>query len=286
MRKEGQYLDKEIGGTGLQFPRCSATTPAKPDRVFCGIDVTRPTMTDNFGEWWTSPRLRRMYANMSSMGAGIDRTNGNYILLYAGTGPNQGGTQRDAQGNLTVAGKWNELNGIYLSTDGGATATQVLSLPDSPGSNRGSRRTLFHCLAQAPGGASATTRTWYCVHPKATWTPDALVNTQVYQSTNGGSTWTAVFGQQTAGWLNEVYGIETRVNGSGHDVYVWGEGGVKRYASGASSWSAVTGLPAGKTIYHLGPYHVGRGPLVGRRRRHMDAQRQQQRHQVHPISRP
>jgi hypothetical protein len=195
-------------------------------------------MTDNFGEWWTSPRMRRMFANMSSMGAGIDRTNGDRILFYGSTGPNQ------------TNAAWNALNGIYLSTDGGATAALVLSLPDSPGSNRGSRRTLFHCLAQAPGGASATARTWYCVHPRATWTPDALVNTQVYQSTNGGATWSPVFGQQTAGWLNEVYGIETRVNGAGHDVYVWGEGGVKRRASGASAWSAVTGLPV-KTIYHV-----------------------------------
>lgn len=230
MRKEGQFLAREIGGSGMQYPRSAATTPAMPGLVFSGIDVTRPTMSRTFGEWWVSPRMRGMFANMSTMGTGVDRQDSNRLVAYSTTGPTQ------------TAAAWNARNGIYLSLDGGETAVLVLSLPDSPGSNRGSRRLLMHCLAQAPGGVSAAARTWYCVHPKATWSPDALVNTQVYRSTDGCQTWTPIWGEQAGSWLGEVYGIECRINGSGHDVYVWGEKGIKRRADGASAWSNVTGI--------------------------------------------
>lgn len=241
-RTEGMFLVGEFGGDARQIPRCYATTPANGDLCIMGVDITSPLYTlVGFGEFWNTPEMRGLGAQQSGMGMLIDAEDADRILFYGS--------------NLNLAtgsgNNFNAASGVYLSTDGGENCTQVLSLPDSPGSSRSPTRYQLHYLAYEPGtAATPTTRTAYCMHSSRPWTTNVLGNAQLYKSTNGGATWATDDSVRAASFFGVIHGIFTRDNGSGgHDLYVAGANGLMRRASGSSTWASVTGITAGKVTW-------------------------------------
>ena len=142
--KEG-YEAKIIDGPGLQFLRSFATTPANPELILGAMDQNFPWQSDDFGKSFYTPSWSGLWGGREGISAWIDPEDANRrILAYA------------VQVPLTAQ---RPLAGLYLSTDGGKTCAQVLSVPLTRGTQN--IRHDLQLVAHAPGGTAATRTVYY-----------------------------------------------------------------------------------------------------------------------------
>jgi photosystem II stability/assembly factor-like uncharacterized protein len=218
------------GGSGMQFFRSWATSPARPDRVIGTEDIGVPMMTDDFGAWWDTPPVAGLKVGVSGQGAWVDPQNADRIIVVYSAS-----SRRYLQ-------SWRDQAGIYLSTDGAKTFKLVQPLINASGSGEHGSRHMQHPVAAAPGGTPAT-RTLYCFHtprPKGGARQDGAL----YRSTNGGASW-SVFGEKltVAKFGDTLTTLRAAPNG---DLYLASDKGVFRSTNGGTSWTRSTGLAAGQ----------------------------------------
>ena len=145
-RNRTEFEAGAVGGPGYQFLRSFATTPAAPNLVVAAMDQNFPWQSDDFGASFFTPEWNGMWVGRSGASAWIDSENaGRQLMLYS-TASQSFDTAYDA------------YSGAYLSTDGGKTATRVLSLPLLTGTQ--AVRHNLQLIAHAPGGTPET-RTIY-----------------------------------------------------------------------------------------------------------------------------
>lgn len=178
-----------VGGGGYQYFRSWGYSPAKPDRLFGVQDIACPILTNDFGGWWEHPRLANMKVGVSGQGAHIAQKDGDRILILHSAGSLRG---QDGSPN-----GWDKHAGIYLSTDGGNTATlrkQIDYLGGSASDDDGETnvRYMQQPFVEIPSATlpnDATKSTFWCIAhrmPKLSMTKNSLV----LKSVDGGATWT------------------------------------------------------------------------------------------------
>jgi len=242
-RSERQFEAGLIGGPGLQFLRDFATTPADPEIMLCPMDQNFPWASADFGASFYTPRWQGLWVGRSGLSAWIDPEDPNrQLLMYSAA--SQGFDK-----------KLDAYSGIYLSRDGGQTASLVLSLPRLTGTTVA--RHNMSLLTHAPGGTPAT-RTIYAMQVSHGDTA-AAETIQLWRSTDGGAHWTkrgaplppAAFAEgKHAAW-----GLAVAPNG---DLYQWGRRGAWRSPAGAevgTAWTRLASLPAGKAVHLMDVAH-------------------------------
>jgi hypothetical protein len=218
------------GGSGMQFFRSWATSPAQPDRVIGTQDIGLPMMTDDFGEWWDTPGVVGLKVGISGQGAWIDPDDADRIIVVY------------SASSRRVFASWRDQAGIYLSTDGAQSFKLVQPLINISGSSESGSRYMQHPIAAAPGG-TAKTRELYCFYspkPKGGDRQDGAL----YRSGDGGATW-SVFGEKltVAKFGDTLTTLRCAPNG---DLYLTSDKGVFRSTNGGTSWTRSTSLPAGQ----------------------------------------
>jgi len=240
-RNKAQFEAGEVGGPGMQFLRDFATSPANPNLILCPMDQNFPWLTRDFGASFETPAWNGLWVGRTGVSAWIDPEDANrQILMYSA-----GGQVFDKE--------FDAYSGAYLSTDGGATCTRVLSMPLLQGTTV--CRHNMRLLAHLPGGTPAT-RTIYAVHnPRASADTANIGGIQLWRSLDGGLTWAklgAPLDPATyASGKNGAYGIAAAPNG---DLYLWTETGAWRSAAGSglgTAWTKLASLPAGKTVHMI-----------------------------------
>jgi hypothetical protein len=243
-RTAAEYALGIIGGQGRQRFRYVARSAADPDAVWWGMDVNGgPMYSGDAGEFYTAPALRGITVQECSAGIWVDPEDPDRVLHAISAADLRSTTSTPSDAELRC--------GIYLSTDGGATATlvqQITSVPSCGASGERDNRRLF---VEAAGG-TPTTREIYYVHkprPKGgAWGTGTL-----YKSTNGGTTW-ATHGESltTAKFGNKVYWIDLDTSGS---IYLGCDAGLFKSTNGGTSFTACTGISGPVTI--INAYHGG-----------------------------
>lgn len=171
-------------GGGYQFQRSWGNSAADPDYVFAIQDISIPQHSKDFGGWWEHPPLNGLKNGNSGQSVAIDSGDAKRILLAYSAGHT-----RNPEGNPNG---WDDLTGLHLSTDQGATFTlvkNVIGLGGSASNDPGETdvRYMQHCLFQVPGGTPTTREWWWVAHVmfKGATTKHSLV----FKSTDGGATW-------------------------------------------------------------------------------------------------
>ena len=239
-RNKAEFDAGEIGGPGFQFLRSFATTPAAPGLVLAAMDQNFPWASNDFGKSFFTPEWTGMWVGRSGVAAWIDPTDANrQLLLYSA-------------GSQSFDAEFDAYSGAYLSTDGGKTATRVLSLPLLTGTQ--TARHNMQLIAHAPGGTPAT-RTIYLMQVSHTSGGSAAETIQLWRSTDGGATWAkrgSVLPAATyASGDSAVWGIAIAPN---DDLYQWGKKGAWRSPAGAevgTTWSKLNTLPAGMPVHQM-----------------------------------
>ena len=240
-RNKDEFEAGAVGGPGYQFLRSFATTPAAPNLVVAAMDQNFPWQSDDFGASFFTPEWNGMWVGRSGVSAWIDPENaGRQLMLYS-TASQYFDTAYDA------------YSGAYLSTDGGKTATRVLSLPLLTGTQ--SVRHNLQLIAHAPGGTPET-RTIYLMQVSHTSSNSTAETIQLWRSTDGGATWAKrgsalPVATYAGGGASAVWGIAVAPNG---DLYQWGTRGAWRSPAGADvglTWSRLDTLPSGKAVHEM-----------------------------------
>ena len=242
-RSQGQFEAGLIGGPGFQFLRDFATTPADPEIMLCAMDQNFPWASADFGDSFYTPRWQGLWVARSGLSAWIDPEDPDrQLLMYSAAGQ-------------SFDKKLDAFSGVYLSLDGGRTASLVLSLPRLTGTTIA--RHNMSLLAHAPGGTPET-RTIYAMQVSRDDTPAART-IQLWRSTDGGATWkrrgAALPPETFAEGKHAVWGIAAAPNG---DLYQWGRRGAWRSAAGpdaGADWTPLSSLPAGKAVHLMDVAH-------------------------------
>lgn len=192
-RTEAQYIGDGTSlapkptpaGGGYQFMRSWANSPADPDYLFTGQDISIPQHSKDFGGWWEHPPMNGLKTGVSVQCCSIDSQDAKRILtLYSA------GSLRGPETNLNG---WDQHSGMYLSTDQGANFVLAKAIPGLGGSatndaDETTTRYMQHCIVEVPGGTPATREIWAAVHIMH---KDATTKqTLVIKSVNGGASWT------------------------------------------------------------------------------------------------
>jgi hypothetical protein len=231
-----------------------ATDPVETNRVYAAAGMYTNSWDPNNG------------AILRSADRGNTWQTTNLPFKLGGNMPGRGMGERlavDPNWNSTVYFGAPEGNGLWRSTDFGATWAKVTSFPN-PGTWSQDPNDPNQYLSHKPGVVWVTFDKRTGSTGNATQTIYAGVSdltTTVYRSTNGGSTWTALAGQPTGmmaqqGALDEVNGflyITTSNNGGPYDGT---NGAVWRYTTATGAWTNVTPPPPlGNTAPYYG--HAG-----------------------------
>ena len=242
-RTAQQYAARIMGGTGRQNFKYVARTAANPALVWWGLDANGPVKSDDAGGWYHSPPLRGMPIQESSAGIWIDPQDADRILNGVSGG--------DLRSTSTTPNAYDLNAGLYLSTDGGKTATFVLQLDNVPSCGVNTERDNRQLFVNLPSG-TPTTRTVYYVH-KPRPKDGAWLNGTLYRSTNGGSTWAASGAAlSNATFGDKIYWIDADPSGN---LYIGADNGLFKSTNGGSNWAACTGI-AGPVII-VNAYHGG-----------------------------
>lgn len=242
-RSEAQFEAGLIGGPGFQFLRDFATTPADPEIMLCPMDQNFPWASADFGTSFYTPRWQGLWVGRSGLSAWIDPEDPNrQLLMYSAA--SQGFDK-----------KFDAYSGVYLSRDGGQTASLVLSLPRLTATTVA--RHNMSLFTHAPGGTPET-RTIYAMQVSHGET-SAAETIQLWRSTDGGARWTQVGGalapKTVAEGKNAVWGIAMAPGG---DLYQWGRRGAWRSPAGpevGTAWTKLASLPAGKAVHLMDVAH-------------------------------
>jgi xyloglucan-specific exo-beta-1,4-glucanase len=192
--------------------------------------------SSNQGATWTATSLPfKLGGNMPGRGMGerlaVDPNNDN--ILYLGT-PNG--------------------NGLWRSTDGGVTWSKVTSFPnvgnyapdptDTSGYNSATEGVVWVAFDKATGTAGNATQTIFA--------GVADLQNTVYESTNGGSTWTRVAGQPTGfiahkGVVDSTNGILYIATSNTGGPYDGSSGDVWKYTIATGAWTQISPAPSSNT---------------------------------------
>ena len=240
-RNKVQFEAGQPGGPGMQFLRDFATTPANPNLILCPMDQNFPWASDDFGASFYTPNWNGLWVGRSGVSAWIDPEDANrQILMYSAA-------------SQSMDRGFDAFAGAYLSTDGGATCTHVLSMPLLQGTT--SSRHNMRLVTHVPGGTPATRTLYALQNSRASVDGPEIGLLQLWRSRDGGATW-AKLGDPLdiathASGKNGAYGIAAAPNG---DLYLWSETGGWRSAAGAAvgtAWTRIASLPAGKTVHMI-----------------------------------
>jgi hypothetical protein len=228
-----------IGGQGRQRFRHVARSAADPDVIWWGMDVNGgPMLSNDAGEYYSAPQLRGITMQECSAGIWMDPADATRVI--------HGVSAAELRSSTATPNVYDLLAGLWLSTDGGHTATQVLQLDALRDCGSSGERDNLQLFAHASGGTPAT-RTIFYVHkprPKAgTWGTGSL-----YRSTAGGiaGSW-ATFGESltTAKFGNKIYWLDIDPSGN---LYLGCDSGLFKSTNGGSTWTACTGISGPVTI--------------------------------------
>jgi photosystem II stability/assembly factor-like uncharacterized protein len=215
-----------------------ATDAVEPDRVYAAVGTYTNDWDPNNGailrsndrgrNWKASPLPFKLGGNMPGRGMGerlaVD-PNKNSILYFGA--PNG--------------------NGLWRSTDHGATWAKVASFPnagnyapdptDTSGYNSAMPGVLWVTFDPSTGGRNRTTKTIYV--------GVADKDNILYRSTDAGVTWSRVDGQPTGylphkGVLDHVNGYLYLATSDTGGPYDGGKGDVWRYATATGEWALVS----------------------------------------------
>jgi hypothetical protein len=232
-RTPAEYALGIIGGQGRQRFRCVARSAADPDVVWWGMDVSGgPMLSNDAGAFYSAPQLRGCTMQEGTAGIWVDPADANRVI--------HGFSASDLRSSTTTPNDYDLLAGLWLSTDGGRTATHVLQLTNVRSTSASGERDNISLFAHASGGTPAT-RTIYYVHkprPKAgTWGAGTL-----YRSTAGGiaGSW-AAFGESltNAKFGNKIFWLDRDPGGN---LYLACTNGLFKSTDGGSTWTACTGF--------------------------------------------
>ena len=160
----------------------------------------------------------------------------NHLKIYAGTG----------EGNNAADSNYGD--GILVSSDGGSTWT----LTTGPGGVFSSSRLTVSQISVDP--SDATGNTAYAAMGTAGENPAGFLNTGVYKTTTGGTTWTnmtAADGKNSqAAWSAVVVDPNTPTTVYAAYGYIFGfaPNGVYRSLNSGTNWTLLTSAPNGSTI--------------------------------------
>jgi hypothetical protein len=241
-RNKTQFEAGEVGGPGYQFLRSFATTPAAPGLLLAAMDQNFPWQSNDFGKSFFTPEWNGLWVGRAGASAWVDPEDANrQLLLYSA-------------GSQSFNAAFDAYSGAYLSTDGGQTATRVLSLPLLTSSNMA--RHNMQLIAHAPGG-TPTTRTIYLMQVSHASNDANAETIQLWRSTDGGATWakrgSALPVATHAGGKEAIWGIAVAPNG---DLYQWGKKGAWRSKDGGASWTKLSTLPSGE-VHDIDVAHGG-----------------------------
>jgi photosystem II stability/assembly factor-like uncharacterized protein len=208
MPSYGQWRSSRIGGGG--FIQNVVLHPADAKRAYAYTDVSGPYRSDDGGNTWRmlQGNLPARRGNYSTRSLIVDPRNPDHFIAALGSA-------------------WDPQEGIYVSTDGGATFEQTLKASFV----NGSRRNSGFVLERDPS------------NPDVVYA--AAINTGVHRSDDNGQTWTALGpeGLNPGGlvvdradpkrlWLSTVPGKDWV-----HQKQLEFPGGFYRSEDGGASWN-------------------------------------------------
>jgi photosystem II stability/assembly factor-like uncharacterized protein len=152
-RQYGDWRSSRIGGGG--FIQNVVLHPTDANRAYAYTDVSGPYRSDDGGNTWRmlQGNLPARRGNYSTRGLVVDPRNPDHLIVALGSA-------------------WDPQEGVYVSTDGGATFEQTLKASFV----NGSRRNSGFVLARDPS------------NPDVVYA--AAINTGVHRSDDNGKTWT------------------------------------------------------------------------------------------------
>lgn len=219
-------------GNGHQFWRSYGYSPDDPDFIFCGMDVSIPMLTRDFGGWWEHPSLNGLKAGRSVQSIAIDSEDSNRVILMYGNA-----SLRGSAGSLNG---WDDVSGLYLSTDRGKNCALTYNIKSLGGSNAnqaGENVTRFmqHCIVEVPGGTPSTREWWAVAHQMPLGSNTTGI--QIVKSTTGGSSWTSQ-GTLNVGTFDMPLVMRRAANG---DWWLGTKNGLfKSTTNPAGSWTNIT----------------------------------------------
>ena len=224
-------------GNGHQFWRSYGYSAADPDFIICGMDVSIPMLTRDFAGWWEHPDCVGLKAGRSVQSIAVDSTDSNRVILMYGCA-----SLRGSSGSLNG---WDDVSGLYLSTDRGKNCDLKFNIKSLGGSNANQAgetvtRYMQHCITEVPGGTPTTREWWAVAHQMPLGS--AITNIQVLKSTDGGSSWT----KQTD-LSASTYDMPTvlRRAANGHWWMGTKNGLYKSTTNPAGSWTKITNANTG-----------------------------------------
>jgi hypothetical protein len=227
-----------------------ATDPVQTNRVYVAVGMYTNSWDPNNG------------AILRSTDRGANWTTTELPFKLGGNMPGRGMGERlavDPNRNSTVYFGAPNGNGLWRSTDFGATWSRVTAFPNA-GNYAQDPNDPNGYLSHQPGVV------WVTFDPRSgtagngsqiIYVGVADKNNTVYRSTNGGSTWSAVAGTPTGyiahkGVLDESTGnlfIATSDTGGPYDG---AKGDVWRYATGTGTWTQVSPIPSSSADDYFG----------------------------------
>lgn len=237
VRSKEAYNAKILDGPGRQFLRGFATTPANPNLLLAIMDQNFQWESDDFGETFYTPPWNGQFAGRQGVSCWIDPTDAKRQLMFYAVNPTGAST---AVLNST---------GVYLTTDGGVTCTQVLQTPLVRGTN--TVRHNYQVICHKPGG-TPTTRTVFVMANYSTSGSTAITSMQLYRSTDGGATFSARGSALSAAtYASGAYGFyEIAMNPAGTLLHGCSPKGIWWSDDEGSTWTKATGIPGGD-IHHI-----------------------------------
>jgi xyloglucan-specific exo-beta-1,4-glucanase len=191
--------------------------------------------SDQGATWQATPLPFKLGGNMPGRGMGerlaVDPNNDNILYLGAPNG-----------------------NGLWRSTDGGVTWSKVTSFPnvgnyapdptDTSGYSSATEGIPWISFDKATGTAGSATQTIFA--------GVADLQNTVYESTDGGSTWTRVAGQPTGfiahhGVVDSANGILYLATSNTGGPYDGAHGDVWKYAIATGTWTQISPVPSSNT---------------------------------------
>ena len=227
-----------------------ATDPVDPDRVYVAAGMYTNSWDPNNGAilrsadrgetWQVSPLPFKLGGNMPGRGMGerlvVDPNDNRVVYLGAPDG-----------------------NGLWRSTDQGATWSRVTAFPN-PGNWAQDPNDPNGYLSHRPGVV------WVTFDPSSSTpgrpTQDIYVGVAdlqntVYRSTDAGATWQRVAGQPTGymahkGVLDEVNGYLYIATSDTGGPYDGGKGDVWKYDTGTGAWTQISPIPSSSSDAYFG----------------------------------
>ncbi len=250
-RTASEYALGIIGGQGRQRFKFVARTAADPDVVWWGMDVNGGAMySGDAGQFYTAPQLRGMTMQECSAGIWIDPSDANRVIHAV--------SAAELRSTTTTPNVYDNLAGLYLSTDGGDTVTHVLQLTGVRSCGSPGERDAMQLFAHKSGGTPTTREIYYAYKPRpkgGTWGTG-----RIYRSTNGGTSW-AAFGENltTAKFGNKIYWLDIDPS---NNLYLGCDNGLFKSSDSGATWVACTGITGAVIVVNA--MHGGLNVWAGR----------------------